>query len=272
MKVKCLLITAVTLLWVNLGIAAVNTVEEFPGRRSFPAVPFIELDDLYKERDSVLIVDVRSAYEYETLRIKGSVNVNVHSGSFLDDMRKLRSENPNKKIVTYCNGRTCYKSYEAVQHCRNVKIENVVAFDAGILDWATKYPNEAILLGKSPVDTKKLISKDRFHARTLPPKKFEAMVGNSDVIVLDVRDRFQRDASSIFPSIDKRVGLDDKPSLDRYFAKAKKEHKTLLIYDAAGKQVDWLMYYLEDQGVPNYYFMDGGTNAYYKDLRKDFAQ
>ncbi|MFX1517887.1 MAG: sulfurtransferase, partial [Promethearchaeota archaeon] len=49
--------------------------------------------------------------------------------------------------------------------------------------------------------------------------------------------------------------------------KALKENKTLLIYDAAGKQVRWLQYYLEDKGLKSYYFMAGGINAYYSDLK-----
>ncbi len=246
--------------------------EEFPGRKSFPAVPYVELEQLHQKRDKVVIVDVRTAYEYDTLRIKGALNINVHDAGFLDAMRKLRDANPDKEIVTYCNGRTCNKSYEAVQKCRNVKIENVTAYDAGVLDWSKKYPQEAELLGKSPVDPKRLISSERFKEHLLEPKKFESMAANDNVIVLDVRDRFQREASSLFPGMDKRAALDDKVTLDKYFNKAKKERKTLLIYDAAGKQVEWLMYYIEDQGVASYYFMHGGTAAYYKDLRKEFAQ
>ncbi len=256
-------------LFAFMGQAA--GTDEFPGRKSFPAVPYIELEELHQKRDKVIIVDVRSAYEYDTLRIKGAVNVNVHDSGFLDAMQKLRNDNPDKELVTYCNGRTCNKSYEAVQKCRNIKINNVTAYDAGILDWAKKYPQDAELLGKNPVDPRKLIGNDKFKEHLLDPKKFDSMVANDNVIVLDVRDRFQREASSIYPGIDKRAALDDKAALDKYFAKAKKDRKTLLIYDAAGKQVEWLMYYLEDQNVSSYYFMHGGTVAYYKDLRKQFA-
>jgi len=53
-------------------------------------------------------------------------------------------------------------------------------------------------------------------------------------------------------------------------AKAKKEKKTLLIYDATGKQVRWLMYLIEDLGFKDYWFMKGGSNAYFAALRKQF--
>lgn len=270
MNMRIIGLTLLGQLYVFAALAAGN--DEFPGRKSFPAVPYIELEQLHQKRDKVIIVDVRTAYEYDTLRIKDSLNISVHDSGFVEAMLKLRADNPTKEIVTYCNGRTCNKSYEAVQKCRNVKIDNVIAYDAGILDWAEKYPQESVLLGRNPIDTKKLISMDMFNAHLIEPKKFESMAGNDNVIVLDVRDKFQREASSLFPGLDKHASLDDKATLDKYFSKAKKEHKTLLIYDAAGKQVEWLIYYLEDQGVSNYYFMKGGTVAYYKGLRKEYAQ
>ena len=99
-----------------IAISAVNAKvnDEFPVRKLYPAVPYIELEDLYKERNKVIIVDVRSSYEYETLRIKGALNISVSSTNYIADMKKLRSDNPKSKIVVYCNGRTCKKSYKAV--------------------------------------------------------------------------------------------------------------------------------------------------------------
>ncbi|MBI3563505.1 MAG: rhodanese-like domain-containing protein [Gammaproteobacteria bacterium] len=270
MKLHSVGVVAVTLLMATQLWAAGE--DEFPGRKFFPAVPYIGLEELYNKRNDVIIVDVRTAYEYETLRIKGAINISVHNASFPDEMQKLRDANPSKLIVTYCNGKTCNKSYEAVQACRNHNIPNVVAYDAGIYDWAKKYPLESELLGKGPLDLSKLITNEAFKKHNLDIKKFSSMVGNDDVIVLDVRDRFQRDASSLFPGVDRRAALDDKPSLERYFQRAKRENKTLLIYDAAGKQAEWLIYYLEDKGISNYYFMSGGATAYYKELRKEFAQ
>ncbi|MEK7816390.1 MAG: hypothetical protein AAB294_06180, partial [Pseudomonadota bacterium] len=44
--------------------------------------------------------------------------------------------------------------------------------------------------------------------------------------------------------------------------RAKKEKKTLLVYDQVGKQVQWFQYYLESRGLKDYYFMKGGAQAY----------
>jgi len=244
--------------------------DEFPVRKLYPAVPYIELDTLYNERTKVIIVDVRSSYEYETLRIKGALNISISASNYISEMEKLRTDNPKTKIVVYCNGKTCKKSYKAVQKCRNHGIPNVVAYDAGIMDWANKYPKESVLLGRSPINPNHLIAKSTFKKKLMDPVKFEEMVARTDVIVVDVRDSFQREGLSLFPGIDNRAYLDDRAAIKAVVAKAKKEKKTLLIYDATGKQVRWLMYLIEDLGFKDYWFMKGGSNAYFAALRKQF--
>ena len=263
------LLVAISLVIATASVQA-KVSDEFPVRKLYPAVPYIELDTLYKERSSVIIVDVRSSYEYETLRIKGALNISLSSPNYIADMKKLRADNPKTKIVVYCNGKTCKKSYKAVQKCRNNSIPNVVAYDAGIMDWANKYPKESVLLGRSPINPESLIPKSVFKKKLMDPLKFEEMVARNDVIVVDVRDSFQREALSLFPGIDNRAFLDDRKAITAVVSRAKKEKKTLLIYDATGKQVRWLMYLIEDLGMKNYWFMKGGSNAYFAALRKQF--
>lgn len=240
---------------------------EFPGRDLYPEIPFIEIKDLKAKFSDVEIVDVRSAYEYETLRIKGAVNIPLASKTFVEDMQKLRAKN-NKPIIVYCNGKTCMKSYKAVQKCLSADLKDVTAFDSGILDWAKSYPADALLLGKTLNDPKKLISKDDFKKHTISPDDFGNRIADTEAIVLDVRDRFQREGISLFVGREFRVYLDDTKRLDRFINKAMKEGKPLLIYDAAGKQVVWLQYYLQEKGVKEYYFMEGGIHKYYKAMEE----
>ena len=263
----------IVLFVVVLNIQAVSAVEkpEFPGRPLFPEVSVIELDELQRRLDEVIIVDVRSAYEYQTLRIKGAINIPLSSKTFVSRMRQLRVSDP-RPIVVYCNGKTCMKSYKAARKCIVNKIDNVHSFDAGVMDWARTYPVHAELLGKGPVDPKRLISSKEFKSHLLSPDAYGEKVANSSAIVLDVRDRFQREALSIFIGRERRAYLDDTKKLDSFIEKAKRENKTLLIHDAAGKQVRWLQYYLKDKGVESYYFMDGGIAAYYNELKKDLRR
>ena len=92
----------------------------------------------------------------------------------------------------------------------------------------------------------------------------ESVVRNrNQVIVLDVRDKFQRSGIGFYPGLEKWASLDDKQKLNRYINLAKKQNKTLFIYDEVGSQVRWLQYALEKAGVKKYFFMEKGARAYY---------
>ena len=259
------------LLFAQQLIAEEAKNKEFPGRDLYPEISYIELQDFYQKlkRKEVIVVDVRSSYEYSTLRVKDAINIPLASKTFVSEIRKLRVSD-DRPIVVYCNGKTCMKSYKAARKCDIEKIDNVIAYDSGIMDFAKSFPKDALLLGKTLNDPKKLISKANFNKHLIDPDKFGERIANTSDIVLDVRDRFQREGISIFVGREYRVSIDNTRRLDRYIDKAMKENKALLIYDAAGKQVRWLQYYLEDKGLKSYYFMKGGIGAYYKTIKSDF--
>jgi predicted sulfurtransferase len=235
-------------------------------------VPYIELDEAYQRRQQLVFVDVRSGYEYQTLRIKGALHISLSDKDFVEKMNRLRAQQAGKAIVVYCNGKTCMKSYKAVTKCRLHNIANVIAYDAGIMDWAKKYPAQAVLLGKSPINPNNLISKARFKKHLLDPEKFEEQVATSNSLVLDVRDQFQREGIGIFAGKEQRAPLDNQQLIDKYLDQARRENRSLLVYDAAGKQVHWLMYQIEEKGIKSFYFMDGGAHAYFKKLRQQFVR
>lgn len=237
--------------------------KEFPYRSHYIDVEVIETADLSKRFDNVVIVDVRSKYEYETLHIKGSHNIPVNKSNFTDKIRELRQKS-DKPIVFYCNGKTCRKSYKAALLALSAHIPNCNAYDAGVFDWAKANPDRTVLLGKSPIKVEDLISKEKLKERMLKPKEFEAKIDPKKTIVLDVRDRRQRDVA-LFPFQETRAQLDEVAKLVSITEQAKKEKKTLLVYDAVGKQVRWMQYHLEGMGLKDYYFMKGGAQGYWDD-------
>ena len=234
---------------------------EFPLRPQYIDVPVIETAEFDKKFDDVFIVDVRSPYEYQTLRIKDAILIPVTDKNFADQVRQLREKSANKPIVFYCNGKTCRKSYDAVLKAKAARITDTWCYDAGAADWARAHPEKAVLLGRNPVNPEQLITEAKFKAHLLDPKAFEAKIG-PDAIVLDVRDRIQRD-NPLFPFKEQRAQLDEKDKLDVIIAQAKRDKKTLLVYDAVGRQVDWFKYYLESKFLGNYYFMKGGAQGYF---------
>ena len=123
----------------------------FPGRSDYPDVLIYEKSELFKNLRKVVLVDTRSVEEFETLRIKGSVNIPVDRLDFAQRIKELRAAT-TKPIVFYCNGRNCVKSYRAGRKANKLNIEDTYAYDAGVFDWAKTYPNHVIFLSRTPLD------------------------------------------------------------------------------------------------------------------------
>lgn len=241
--------------------------DSFPGRTIYPQVPYIELEDLYEQRENVVFIDARSSYEYDTLRIKNAelVPLALTTKLFEREMRRIRDEFPKKKLVFYCNGHDCMKSYKAAR--RSIVYlgqGNVYAFDAGIFDWAQKYPMETLLLDEVLQDPAKLISKDNFKKHVLPAIDFIKRADKT-VAILDIRDRIERDGFYIFSNHESSISMNqkDRDKMNEFFVDLKKSNKPLYVYDMVGKQVRWFQYFLEAKGIKNYYFMDGGASAFF---------
>jgi rhodanese-related sulfurtransferase len=241
---------------------------EFPGRAEYPEIPLYKKADLLRDLYNVVVVDARSSLEFETLRIKGAVNIPVASKTFAEQVKKLRSKT-KKPIVFYCNGRTCYKSYKATKTALAAGVKKVFAYDAGVFEWAKTYPKYAVLLGENPMDPTKIIPKSELKKRFLSPKKFAETARSaprSKVLILDVRDKYQRAGVGYFMGIERWASLDDEKRLNEYLQKALEEKRTLFIYDETGKQVRWLQYTLERANIKNYYFMAKGAKGFHKDM------
>jgi len=240
----------------------------FPGRAEFPEIPLYQKSDLLRDFNKVMIVDARSALEFKTIHVKGSVNIPISSKKFPDMVKALR-ERTSKPIVFYCNGRTCYKSYKATKAALAAGLKNVFAYDAGIFEWAKTYPKYAVLQGVSPMDPKKIIPKKAFKTRLLTPKVFTEKARGTPAskrLILDVRDVYQRAGVGFFIGIERWASMDDEAKLAKYLKKAIKENRTLYIYDETGKQVRWLQYTLERHNVKDYYFMKKGAKGFFKDM------
>ena len=111
----------------------------FPHRDKYKDVPVIESQALLEKLPSVNVVDVRSKYEYETLHIKGAINIPLSSPTFASRVAAL-IKSSSKPVVFYCNGGTCKKSYKAVKAARKGGVNGTVAYDGGIYNWAQPDP------------------------------------------------------------------------------------------------------------------------------------
>ena len=249
-------------IWVLLGITLLLYFyslsvlgEGFPLREKYPEVPIIEINDLFQQYENVVIVDVRSRLEFSTVHISKALHVALSNILYVDLIKNIRRSNPQRKLVLYCNGHSCAKSYKATKKAIGAAIDNVFAFDAGIFDWATTYPGKTTLLGESPADINKIISKAEFNS-VLKDYSFLLLLSQKDdVMVIDIRDRFQMGFTPPFKNV-KRIKLD---SLLAKFMIGELKDKKLIFIDAVGKQIRWLQYYLKEFGYTDYMFLRGGV-------------
>lgn len=257
-------------LFLLLGVSGTVLAQdsEFPGRAIYADIPVISTEDLRANRDKYVVIDVRSSFEFDTIQVTNSLNLPLDNKEFRDVVKELWtkvSAQGIQGIVFYCNGKTCYKSYKAVQKANQAGVDKAFAYDAGIFDWAQANPDHAALLGKTPVDTSRLISDEAFKAKCLPPQEFAKRVSRN-VAVLDIREPHQSGGLSLFTGFQRNISLQDLEKIRRFVQRASLRGKPILAYDNVGKQVRWLQYYFEELGVREYNFMCGGAKNFFKTL------
>jgi len=243
----------VTAVMEGIGL---DTEEAYPHRAAFPDVKVISTDELRKQYDQVLIVDVRSKFEYDVIHIASAVNVPLSHESFLAELEKVRAKDDPRALEFYCNGHSCIKSYEATRKAIAAGFGNVYAYDSGVFDWVREQNARTVLLGAMPAPLRKIMSEDYFQGRLISFDAFKRKAAAENAVVIDIRDASQRDASLPLPNI--------HVPLDQFAARLDKgefQGKQLLIFDAVGREVRWLQYILEDKDHKDYFFLRDGIAA-----------
>lgn len=258
LAVKVPFVLFLAMLMVGTAFAA-----EFPLREKYPDVKPISIEELNANYAETVIIDVRSKEEFDVIHIEKAMHIPVTKGGFLADLEKVRGKSDAQDIAFYCNGHSCAKSYKAATAAGEAGFDNIYCFDAGIFEWASAYPEKSVLLGKSPVAAGALISKDALNAKKLDWDAFSAQAKAANAMVVDIRDPFQRAKDA---SLDQNKNVDLKGvrnipmgRLTKLLAKGEFKDKKILIFDAVGKQVRWLQYYLEDGGYSDYAFLSKGV-------------
>jgi rhodanese-related sulfurtransferase len=230
-------------IFMSLIVNAAKGADEFPFRAKYPNLKTVSTENLAKIYDKVLIVDARSKFEFDVVRIKDAKLVPMSNMSFVHELEKLRPKKSEQAIVFYCNGKTCEKSYEAG--------------DAAVIDWVTAFPDKGALFGKSPVDKSKILDSKAFKQKSLDFASFKSGAEKSDSVAIDIRDPVQRKVTPDIKGL-RNIQLDKLiPLLEGNQLKGSE----LYFLDAVGKQNVWLQYYLEGHGFKNYHFLDGGVDG-----------
>jgi rhodanese-related sulfurtransferase len=246
-----------TLIFCIVAILHTASADEFPLRKDFPGLGTMATDELARsvEAGTAVVIDVRSDFEFETIHVLGAKHVPLARKTLLADLEGLRPKRDDRPLVFYCNGTTCAKSYRAAQMAKEAGFDNCFVYDAGVFTWTETHPQLAALMGKTPADPARLISKEALAARMLSFEDFKARSQDPDAVIVDIRDPVQR-------KVRLDIGQERNIPLDRFnnlLERGDLKDKELLIYDAVGKQVHWLMYHLENSGYTRYAFLEGGV-------------
>jgi len=256
MKKLVHLTRALCLLLTVLLISA-QADDDFPLRAKYPDVQVISVEDLAKDFEQIIVVDVRSKMEFDVAHVNGAKHITLAKASFANDLEAVRSKTDSQPMAFYCNGHTCAKSYKAYKKASEAGFTNILAYDAGIFDWIKAQPQKATLMGATPASADKIIPKSELKKHFLGFNDFKAKAETAGTMVIDIREPFQREEKLEIN------GLRNIP-LDRLLGLLKKKQfqdKHLMIFDAVGKQVRWLQYHLEENGYTDYTFLKNGVKG-----------
>ncbi|MEW5833361.1 MAG: rhodanese-like domain-containing protein [Campylobacterota bacterium] len=247
-----------------LGVATPLLANDgFPHRKHFPHVEVIDTEKLSSDLDAYTVVDVRPPFEFSIMHIKGATNLPLSTQDFTQQVTALHEQAGGKRVVFYCNGHTCEKSYQAASRMSEADDALApLAYDAGILEWAAANPARTNFLNRGHLDSRALISAEKFQVHNLPPVEFISRAKDPEALVVDIRDDLQRDGIALFAMRDIRTGV-DMAKLKEILVRARTEGRSVFFFDATGQRVKHLQYLVEAEGLPNYFFMKGGMRAYF---------
>ena len=244
--------------------AAEHADAKFPGREIYFYVDTLELDELAEMHaaDEVHIVDVRTRFEFDTLRIDGAHHVSIDDPDFVEKVVAIQEQDPELPVAFYCRGHTCFMGYQAVERMMAAGHDNAYNMDAGIFDWAENHPQVTAMFGEAPIRTAELIDFNQFRDHLLPPAEFAERAHSGEFHVLDIRRPFERDQIGLFMQHETNITASDAEQLEPFLEEVRASGKPLLVYDITGHEIKVFQYTLEQHGIEDYYFMEGGFKGF----------
>lgn len=268
------IILSVCLLSFGVSVTASDETKQFPKRKFYPQLTYIDTqklaDGLQKNRYDV--IDVRDETSFKALHVKTATNIFVKSKTFEQEILDFITQSTNP-LVVYCNGISCSKSYVASNKIikllakQHIK-KQVLTYDSGINAIAYAHNDMVLKNGKDISDKNPLIAIELIKQHTLKPGDFEKYVvehDTQDFAILDIRDRSEKIIFKLFLfQKEKNIILSKRDKLIAFLNKVKQDDKTLLVYDASGRQINGLYELLRITGIKKWHYMEGGEYGYSK--------
>ena len=145
--------------------------------KEFRVVSTDELRSMMDERKSLVLVDTRTAEEFQEAHIKGAVSIPEKN---FDTQLSLLPAEKNALVVLYCNGVKCGKSKKAAKKAEAAGYTNLVLYAEGFPVWEEK----GLSIVAGPEHAKKIET-----AKVKPAELKQLLdANNADIVIVDVRD------------------------------------------------------------------------------------
>ncbi|PTX99376.1 hypothetical protein DB346_16095 [Verrucomicrobia bacterium LW23] len=237
-----------------------QTSSEYPFRSKYPDEKIYWSEDMRKNWDTIIPVDVRGKMEYDVLHIEHARHVPLAS---LDEkLPKLRAKASTRPLVFYGTGPYEEAPYIAAQRARLAGYENVYVYDNGVNRWVDSWPDRTRFFGQlinAKEAKEKLIPAGEYRRINLEPSVFLHASKTGEYHIVDIRTLEQREQIRFYFTGQQTASIDLFLQIMKNPAIMPKEK--VLIYDMDGTRTEALQYYLRNQGITSYYFLKGGLIA-----------
>ncbi len=95
-----------------------------------------EFENKIKNTADSVLLDVRTQNEFDTVRIPGSILIDIYKADFISRLDKL---DRNKTYFVYCKSGS--RSFNAAMQMLNIGFEKVYNLENGIIDWGGEVEN-----------------------------------------------------------------------------------------------------------------------------------
>ena len=265
-------IVALFILSYGASVMAVDKTDQFPKRKFYPQLNYIDTKEFATgiKNKRFEVIDVRDNISYKALHVEVATNIVLTSDDFEQKMLDFAAKT-DKPLAIYCNGISCSKSYIAssktIEAFKKNKInKKVYTYDSGINAIAYAHNDLVLKDGKPISDDNPLISKEQIAKHALTPEKFEDYLAehhDDDFMILDIREKNEKIINKLFMFRgEKNISLTKRDKLIAYLNKIKSEDKTLLVYDASGRQIDGIYELLRIIEIDKWHYLKGGEYGY----------
>jgi rhodanese-related sulfurtransferase len=252
---------AVCCLLVALPIASTVTAttdeQHFPLRPFYPTVKTIDTDRFLEIYFNAIIIDVRSRFEFDVVRINKAKHVPLSEDDFIASISRYRSLISETPMVFYCNDSACSSAFRAVLLARAAGYTNLFVYDAGVFPLLMVAPEKITLMVTTPAQPDLVISNDYYNKVRIDFKEFKERSTGMGTLLIDIRNIYNRVHEPRLQGV-RNIPMESflKAVTNRIWAE-----KKLLIFDQNGEKTNSLQYFLQANGYSNYVFLRGGMEG-----------